>query len=107
MECCRCTHTECPGWERINLITDSFLAAVISAIRLDKGLAQRLACSELIVQRRAPKLLQRYRNKTDIHGQDREGAWLSDIGHSEVSPAIGLRRPLSRAPQGDGPYLTA
>jgi len=37
-----------------NLITHSFFAAVISTIRLDKGLAQRLACSELIVQSRAP-----------------------------------------------------
>src|SRR6516165_10584220 len=54
MECCRHTHTECPAWERINLITHSFLAALISAIRLDKGLTQRLACSELIMQSRAP-----------------------------------------------------
>ena len=36
-----------------------------------------------------------------------KGAWLPDIGHSEVSPTIGLRRPVSRAPQGDGPCLTA
>src|SRR6516164_5214594 len=54
MECCRCTHAECPAWERINLITVSFLGTVISAIRLDRGLAQRLACSELIMQSRAP-----------------------------------------------------
>ena len=84
-----------------------FLAAVISAIRLDKGLALRLACSELIVPPRAPN----YCKVTEIEqistAKIVKVPGSPDIGHSEVSPAIGLRRPLSRAPQGDGPCLTA